>query len=447
MAATLLYLLKANALLAVFVAAYYGLLRRLTFFGLNRAYLLLALLFAAVYPVVPVPALLPAVAAALPGATAGAGAPVELAGGPGPAVGFDWQLGLLGVYAAGAWLLLLRLGTQLLSLVLLRRRTRAAQVLGQPVRVLAGAAGPFSFGRTIYLSEAALTDPTSLPAVLRHEQAHVHQYHTLDVLLTQLATALAWLNPAAWLLRRAVLDNLEYLADQAALRSGLDRRAYQYSLLRQQPGGVPTPALAFHFSLLTLKNRITMLNQPASSTRQLGRYVLAAPLVLALALGYSGARAQAQTSATTVASKKPAGPDRYYIDGQLATKAAAEKLDTATIASMQVLEGQQAISFAHNAKVGRIVAVATKPRQQDAAVRALNSQLNKTAGPAVPVPVGELPPAALAYITSKYPGYRLVGVGRIAAAGKQPLQYLVTIALGRRPEYVLFDEQGQKATP
>jgi len=446
MAPTLLYLLKANAMLVVFVAAYYGLLRGLTFFGLNRAYLLLALLFAAVYPALPVPALLPAVAAALP-VTSGVTGPVGAAGGAVPAAGFDWQLGALGLYAAGAWLLLLRLGAQLLSLVLLRRRTRAAQVLGQPVRVLAGAGGPFSFGRTIYLSEAALADPASLPAVLRHEQAHVRQYHTLDVLLSQLATALAWMNPAAWLLRRAVLDNLEYLADQAALRSGLDRRAYQYSLLRQQPGGVPAPALAFHFSILTLKNRITMLNQPASSTRQLGRYVLAAPLVLGLALCYSGARAQAQTPATSAAAKKPAGPDRYYIDGQLATKAAAEKLDTATIASMQVLEGQQAISFAHDAAVGRIVAVATKPQQQSAAVHTLNSQLNKTAGPAVPVAVGELPPAALAYITSHYPGYRLVGVGRIAAAGKQPLQYLATIALGRRPEYVLFDAQGQKATP
>jgi hypothetical protein len=50
MAPTLLYLLKANVVLALFAAAYYGLLRGLTFFGLNRAYLVLAVLFAAVYP-------------------------------------------------------------------------------------------------------------------------------------------------------------------------------------------------------------------------------------------------------------------------------------------------------------------------------------------------------------------------------------------------------------
>ena len=59
-ASVLLYLLKANAALLLVAAAYFGLLRRLTFFTLNRAYLLLALLFAAVCPALPVPALWPA---------------------------------------------------------------------------------------------------------------------------------------------------------------------------------------------------------------------------------------------------------------------------------------------------------------------------------------------------------------------------------------------------
>lgn len=441
MAALFDYLLRANAVLLLFAAAYYGLLRRLTFFHLNRAYLLLALLFAAVYPALPVPALLPAPAALLPAAL--------LATNTSPAASIpqgysiDYKLIAISLYALGTGLLLLRLLAQLVSLALVRARARPAVVLGQAVRVLAGTSGPFSFGRTIYLSAATLADTASLAPALRHEQAHVRQLHTLDVLLTQLATALAWVNPAAWLLRRAVLDNLEYLADHAALQTGFDRRAYQYSLLRQQPGGVPAPALAFHFSFLTLKNRITMLNQPASTTRQLGRYLLAAPLVLALALGYSAAHAQV---APATAKSLPTDA-HYYVDGQLSNKAAVEKLDTSAIASMQILTGLQARSFAHAEVPGSIIAITTKPQQQNAIVHAFNSQLNKSAGPVLPVPVSELPPAALAYITSHYPGYRLVSVGKINPASKQPLQYQATIALGRRPEYLLFDGQGQKATP
>ena len=97
MAADILpYLLKANGVLLLAAIAYYGLLRRLTFFGLNRAYLAGALLFAAVYPVLPVPALLPATTRLLPVAS-----PLPLglavAAGPGALADTDWlAVGLAG---------------------------------------------------------------------------------------------------------------------------------------------------------------------------------------------------------------------------------------------------------------------------------------------------------------------------------------------------------------
>jgi len=448
MAADLLpYLLKANAVLLLAAIAYYGLLRRLTFFGLNRAYLAGALLFAAVYPVLPVPALLPAAAQLLPVAS-----PLPLgpagAADPGALADTDWlAIGLAG-YALVAAGLLLRLLGQLLSLALVRRRSRPAVVLGQPVRVLPGAGGPFSFGRTIYLSEAALADAASLPAALRHEQAHVRQYHTADVLLTQLATALAWANPAAWLLRRAVLDNLEYLADEAALRTGLDRRAYQYSLLRQQPGGVPAPALAFHFSFLTLKNRITMLNQPASTTRQLGRYLLAAPLLMALALGYSGARAQTVTASGQPTAVQGQFPDDalYYLDGQPSSKQVVASLPSSTKFSMDVIRDEPATikrAFGNTTATSAII-ITTEANDNSPAVLALADKANLGAAYIhTPAQVNALVPKALAYITQHYPDSRLGGeVVEMKRKTTGAVTYKVQLVTGRRPFYVYFTPQG-----
>jgi hypothetical protein len=300
MEAILTYLLKANVVLAFFALAYYGLLRQLTFWRANRIYLLLALGFAAVYPALPVPALLPApVVAGAPGlALEGAAGPritlitstPELAT---PAPALDWRVVVIALYGVGTAGLLVRLLGQLASMGLLWRRSRPAVVQGQAVRVLPGEGGAFSFGNSIFLSENDLrADSATQQALLRHEQAHVRQGHTLDVLLLQLAVALAWPNPAVWLLRRALLDNLEYLADEAALQTGLDRRAYQYCLLRLVPLAIPTPALAFHLHPLTLKNRIYMLNQPHSSARQFGRYLLAGPLLLTFTLGLAAARSK-----------------------------------------------------------------------------------------------------------------------------------------------------------
>ena len=288
---TLLYLLKANGALLLFAVAYFGLLRRLTFFTLNRFYLVFALLFSAVYPALPVPALLPPLAAAPVAAVLLKTSAAHAAPAAGPAeTPLAWSAVALAVYAAGVAVGLLRLLTQLLSLWRLRRASRPGVVGGVRVRTLPGAVGPFSFGQTIYLNPDR-HPAAELAAVLCHEQVHVRQWHTLDVLLAHLAQAAAWCNPAAWLLRRALLNNLEFLADHATLQSGLNRRAYQYSLLRLSQA-TPGPALVSHFTFLTLKNRVAMMNQPFSSTGQLARYFVAGPLVLALALGFSGARAQ-----------------------------------------------------------------------------------------------------------------------------------------------------------
>ena len=442
MAPTLLYLLKANAVLVLCAAAYYGLLRRLTFFGLNRAYLLGALAFAVAYPLLPVPALLPAPAALLPAALGPAAGPAA-SGGAVPTPGFDWQAAGLWLYAAGAGLLLLRLLGQLLSLARVRRRARRAVVLGQAVRVLPGAGGPFSFGGTIYLSESALLDPAALPPILRHEQAHVRQYHTLDVLLLQAATALAWCNPAAWLLRRATLDNLEYLADRAALRAGLDRRAYQYSLLRQQPGGVPAPALAFHVEFLTLKNRIAMLNQPTSTSRQLGRYLLAAPLVVLLALGYAGARAQ--TAPVAIAKATLPTDVAYYVDGELRTATALARLNPELIASIEVVKNQAELTRVFHTSARGAAVITTKANVNAPAVLALREKINQASEyDYVPAQVNALVPKALAYITSHYPDSRLGG--EVLAVQKkgtsETLKYKVQLVTGRRPFYVYFSPQG-----
>ncbi len=325
LSAPLLYLLKANAVLLLFAAGYFGLLRRLTFFELNRAYLAFALLFAAVYPALPMPALWPAAA---PGpavawvlAELPAGAP---AAAPRPAA-VDWPALLLAGYAAGAAVLLGRLLGQLWSLARLHRSARPAVAPGGVLyRQLRAPAGPFSFGRTIYLHPGR-HPAAELAAVLAHEQAHVRQGHTFDVLLAHVGTALFWANPAAWLLRRALLDNLEYLADAATLRTGLDRRAYQYSLLRLGPAA-GSPALVSPFSFLTLKNRVLMMNRPASARLQLLRYLLAGPLVVAAVLGYSAAQAKAPALAASSAEQLVALVVPAAKEPEPATKSFNEKV-------------------------------------------------------------------------------------------------------------------------
>ena len=316
MPALLLYLLQVNAALLLFAAAYYLVLRRLTFFVLNRAYLLFALAFAALYPLVEVSAWLSQPVAALPTTRVFSEAWSAL---PPAAPTTNYWAMVVGAYWAGVGLLGLRLLGQLAALHRIHRASWPAQWRGHAYRRVSEAVNPFSFGQAIYLNPDQHAG-TELPAVLCHEQAHVRQWHTVDTLVAQLLVVGCWFNPAAWLLRRAVRENLEFLADRAVLRADLlDAKAYQYGLVRLSTRAAGT-TLANHFTFLTLKNRIIMLNKQRSTAAYLGCYALLIPGVSALLLACSapevdptGRPALAEAEATAY---KVRDSTLFFLDGE-----------------------------------------------------------------------------------------------------------------------------------
>lgn len=305
----LIYLLKANAALLLLLGLYYALLRRLTFHQLNRAYLLGAGVFSLLYPLIDVsvllvrPVQLGAVElpewATLVGGTAGAA--------PTAAPALDYGLWLLGLYWSGIGFMLLRLLLQGASLAGVHRASRPAVAAGVPFRQVAAEVNPFSFWQTIYLNPEQ-HGATELPAILLHEQVHVRQWHTLDVLLAHLQRIMGWFSPGTWLLLRAVQENLEFITDEEVLRAGrLDARQYQYSLVRLSTLA-PGPALVTPFSFITLKNRIRMMNSHASSRKQTVRYLLVLPLALGL-LSFSAPEAASAMLTPKVTVAPAAGED------------------------------------------------------------------------------------------------------------------------------------------
>ena len=308
--APLLYLLQMQVALLLLLGVYYGLLRRLTFHQLNRVYLLAALVLAALYPALDLSRLLPAPAAraaqplalVLPTWPAST-SPSAVATGP------DYGAWLLGLYAVGAGLLLVRLLVQAASLWRLHRASQPARVGGVEFRAVGAVVSPFSFGRAIYLNPAHHA-PAELPVVLLHEQVHVRQAHTFDVLLGHLHQVLAWASPAAWLWLRATQENLEFLADAAVLReSRLPARQYQYSLARLSTLA-QGPALTTPFSFLILKNRITMMNTRPSSSRQLLRYAAVLPLAAGLLLTTAATTATPVTAPLAALKAMPADVEK-----------------------------------------------------------------------------------------------------------------------------------------
>lgn len=176
---------------------------------------------------------------------------------------------LFNLYGAGCLFFGLRFLLQLLSLLKLYRKARIEQKDGYRLVICPGELSPFAFGRSIFVSETLFQNP-DLELILTHEQAHVQQRHTLDILAAELNLIWQWFNPGAWLYRRIVERNLEYLADRSVLESW-NKKQYQLSLLNWVSNHAGNQlSTSYNFSLL--KERIMMMNRKPTSKWYLLRY-------------------------------------------------------------------------------------------------------------------------------------------------------------------------------
>ncbi|PSL29815.1 M56 family metallopeptidase [Chitinophaga ginsengisoli] len=296
----LIYLLKANVALVLFYLAYYFGLRRLTFYTLNRFFLLGGIVCAAICPLID-PSLFIQQHQPL-NAVAETYIPDLAALQTHRSVPFI-NVFLEYIFWTGVAVMSIRLMIQLLSLWKLHRHTTAIQSPdAQPLRVTEKHVNPFSFMHNIYINPS-LHSPEEFASIIRHEQVHVRQWHTLDVLLGELNKIFYWFNPGAWLMSIAIRENLEFITDRSILQQGMDAKAYQYSLIKVS--GIPyATAIANNFNFSHLKQRIMMMNKKRSSRYHLLRYVVLGAVmgIAVLSLNFTRAIAGTEKVAKNIAA-------------------------------------------------------------------------------------------------------------------------------------------------
>ena len=308
----LTYLIKANVVLVVLFGFYQLISAGDTFFKWRRLSLLTIYVLSLLLPAIdlsvlvnetaPLGNILPRMAYNLPEVTV---QPTH--------DNFDWQQLAVWLYTGVALALLLRVFWQVVVVCRLAQRSERATLHGTAVCLLTGDYSPFSFFRWIFVNPGDKT-PSQVQQILTHEQTHVAQWHSADALLSQLFVAAFWFNPAAWLMRLQVRNNLEYLADRSVINGGTDKKAYQYHLLAvAYRTNVAT--ITNNFNVLPLKKRIKMMNKQTSNPLARFKYLLFVPLAIALlAMNSTVIRANVQKKVvkTTKTTKKADASNKVY---------------------------------------------------------------------------------------------------------------------------------------
>ena len=285
------YLLKLSVSLAVIAFFYHLVLCKLTFYDANRYYLRWYSMLCLSIPFIninqfvsPEPSPARVFVQSVPALTHRAASetaafPIDLPGEP-VAAADSWSLSatdwMLYIWLAGVAVMTLRLLAHIRSYLRIRSQSRLISNDGVKIFHFDLDMSPFSFGKAIFYNPH-LHKPDELQDMILHEYIHVQQWHSLDVIWSEILCIINWFNPFAWLIRSAIRQNLEYIADQKVLENHPDTKAYQYLLLKAAIG--PEFSLVNQFGYHSLKQRIIMMNKNASPKALLACFLFILPLL------------------------------------------------------------------------------------------------------------------------------------------------------------------------
>jgi TonB family protein len=261
------FLFESGISLAAFSLIYIFLLRKETFFKLNRIFLLGSIIFSIILPFLKLriyeanPVMLTEITI-LPYRNLIEAVTVygkDLSGTIEKAIlSADF---IIVIYLSGVALFLVRFLIRIGRLLYLIVQNPPKHVNGFSLVTLDKEFSPYSFLNYVFVSQSMQKDDNYNKMII-HEMEHVKQGHSFDVIILEILNIFQWFNPFLWLMGRAIRENHEFLADQAVLNTGINIGQYKKLLLTQYIGCQFEMANSFNYSLI--KSRIKMMSRKSS---------------------------------------------------------------------------------------------------------------------------------------------------------------------------------------
>lgn len=279
----MLYFIKANGLIILFYLMYVLFLRKETFFVSNRLYLILGLLISLCLPLItftktiwvdptPVPEFYQET-------TTVNSDYIEV---PIQETPIDWSLILTTAYVVICVLILAKIGVEIASFYNRIRKHNQQKEADFTLIHSNTTENPFSFFHYIVINPHLFSE-AELQHILTHESIHVKQKHSIDVLLGKLFCAVFWVNPIIWLYRKAMLQNLEFIADSETFQQIENKYEYQITLLKVVTHQHDL-SITNQFYQSLIKKRIVMLHTNQSHKRNAWKYATILPLLVGFML-------------------------------------------------------------------------------------------------------------------------------------------------------------------
>ena len=284
------YMLKVSVCLVTFYSFYILLLRNSTFFVFNRLYLILGLLLSFTIPVLKLSIFESQSSTMLSTIINGTLIesdydyfhPINITNGVNT-INFSMILSI--IYYIGVSILFFKLLFSIARTIRFKNSSETYQI-GNIKIVKMDSQVPFSFFNLIFLPK-----DESNQLIIKHEMAHVKQFHWFDLIIIEVASVLLWFNPFVALYKGSLKLQHEYLADNSVVDDNRQIEDYLGCMLTRIQI-VSSSRLVSHFYCKTIKKRIVMITKNKTSFKYLGVYLLVLPLICLLLFAVTSSNAK-----------------------------------------------------------------------------------------------------------------------------------------------------------
>jgi len=178
----------------------------------------------------------------------------------------DYMLWFKIIYTSITFIFLLRFGRNLASFYYAVKKGQLVIHQDKTIVLCKNKVLPFSFGKYIYLNKDDYENGRIADEIICHEQAHVIQKHSLDIIFIELLIVAGWFNPVLYFYRLKIKQNHEFLADETVLKTNKDIPGYQ-NLLISIISNKGSAGLASAINYSIIKKRFIMMTKKTSKKK------------------------------------------------------------------------------------------------------------------------------------------------------------------------------------
>lgn len=280
----ILYILESSICLIIFYWGFILSLKKDTFFQLNRLYLILSILISQIIPLIDIvtPNKVNPDTVSIMLNTVVMGTNASKLTISQNITNENW---VNIIYITGIIIFTMVFLVRLVKVIYTILKAEKLVINEKKILVIAGEFPPCSFFNKIIINRKLL-DSQELDRIITHEEIHINQYHTLDVIIINLISILHWFNPIVFFYQKSISEIHEYIADKGSIKQGITKKEYQNLIVNNSfPGEMYSLTNNFNKSLIL--KRLNMLHRIPSKKLSLLKIGIILPAISIMLIFFS----------------------------------------------------------------------------------------------------------------------------------------------------------------